>query len=84
MAEGQGEGLATIGEIAQSHGDTRAIVRAVSRSPFERLLAGWRSDADDVVTEQPYIAIAVALAAGFLGGLTIAVSSKQRYRSRDW
>jgi ElaB/YqjD/DUF883 family membrane-anchored ribosome-binding protein len=84
MAEGQGEGLATIGEIAQSHGDTRAVMRAVSRTPFERLLAGWRNDADDIVTERPYLSIAVALSAGFLGGLTIAVGSRRGYRSRGW
>jgi hypothetical protein len=36
MAEGQGEALATIGEIAQGHGDIRAAVSAARRGPLER------------------------------------------------
>ena len=84
MAEGQGEALATIGEIAQGHGDIHAALAAGGRTPLERLLAGWWSDADDLVTAQPYSAVAVALEVGFLGGLAIAAGSSRGYRSRGW
>jgi len=84
MTEGQGEALATIAEIAQGHGDIRPAIRAARRTPLERLLAGWRSDADDFASRQPYSAVAVALAVGFLGGLAIAAGSRRGRHSRRW
>ena len=83
MAEGQGEALATIGEIAQGHGDIRAAVRTASRTPFEQLLHAWLDEVDDVVTWRPYSASVVGLAAGLLGGLAIAWSARKA-RRRSW
>ena len=84
MAEGQGEALATIGEIAQGHGDIRAAVSATRRGPLERLLRGWFDEVDDAVTWSPYSAAAVALAVGLLGGLALASSKRRRPYSRGW
>ena len=84
MAEGQGEALATIGEIAQGHGDIRSAVRAASRSPLERLLGAWWGEVDDAVTWRPYSATVVAFGIGLLGGLAIAAGSRRRPHSRGW
>jgi ElaB/YqjD/DUF883 family membrane-anchored ribosome-binding protein len=84
MAEGQGEALATIGEIAQGHGDIRAAISAARRSPLERLLRAWVNEVDDVVVLRPYQATAIALAVGLLGGLAIAAGTRRRPYSRGW
>jgi hypothetical protein len=78
MAENQGEALATISEITQGHGDVPAMLGAASRSPLERLAAAWWAEVDDAVTWRPYSAAATALAVGFLGGLAIALSARNR------
>jgi ElaB/YqjD/DUF883 family membrane-anchored ribosome-binding protein len=83
MAEGQGEALATIGEIAQSHGDIRAAVSATRRGPLERLLGAWINEVDDAVTRQPYSSTAIALAVGLLGGLALAAGSTRRRVLRE-
>jgi ElaB/YqjD/DUF883 family membrane-anchored ribosome-binding protein len=84
MAEGQGEALATIGEIAQSHGDIRAAISAARRGPLERLLRTWFNEVDDAVAWRPYQAIGIALAAGLLGGLVLAARTRRRPYSRGW
>jgi hypothetical protein len=84
MAEGQGEALATIGEIAQGHGDIRAAVSAARRGPLERLLRTWFGEADDIVARRPYPATAIALAVGFLGGLALAAHTRRGPYSRGW
>ena len=84
MAEGQGEALVTIGEIAQGHGDIQGAVAASRRGAVGRLLAGWRDEMDDAVTRRPYSAALTALAAGLLGGMAIAASRRWRPPSRGW
>jgi len=84
MTEGQGEALATIAEIARGHGDIRPAIRAARRTPLERLLAGWRSEANEFAEERPYSAVAVALAVGFLGGIAIAAGSRRGHHPRGW
>jgi ElaB/YqjD/DUF883 family membrane-anchored ribosome-binding protein len=84
VAEGQGEALATIGEIAQGHGDIRATASAAHRGPLERLLRAWMNEVDDAVTWRPYSSTAVALAVGLLGGLALAAGSRPRRNPRGW
>ena len=78
MAEGQGEALATIGEIAQGHGDIRAAVSAARRGPLERLLRAWVNEVDDAVTRRPYSTTAIALSVGLLSGLALAASTRNK------
>jgi hypothetical protein len=84
VAEGQGEALATIGEIAQGHGDIRAAVSAARRGPLERLLRAWVNEVDDAVTRRPYSSTAIALAVGLLGGLALAAGSTRRRDLPGW
>jgi len=84
MGETQGEKLATIGEIARQHGDIRPVVERAPASLFEGLVEELREDIADLVNERPYSAIAAALAVGFLGGLSIALSRRSRAYSRGW
>ena len=49
-AERHGRALATMGEIAQGHGDIRTAVRSRHRSPLERLLAARWDEVDDAAT----------------------------------
>ena len=84
MAEGQGEALVTIAEIAQDHGDIRAAVRAARRGSLGRLLRAWVDEIDDAVTGLPYPATAIALSVGFLGGLAIAAGVSRNRYSRGW
>ena len=83
MGDTQGEALATIGEIAQGHGDIVAAVRVAKRSPLERLIAAWWEEVDDSIARHPYQATASALAVGFLGGLALALANRQSH-SRGW
>jgi hypothetical protein len=84
MAEGQGEALATIGEIAQAHGDIRAAIAAARRGPLERQLRTWLNEVDDEVSWRPYSATAIALSVGVLGGLAFAVGTRLKRYSRGW
>jgi ElaB/YqjD/DUF883 family membrane-anchored ribosome-binding protein len=84
MAEGQGEALATISEIAQGHGDIRAAVAVTRRGPLERLLRGWFDEVDHEVTWRPYSAVAIALSVGLLGGLALAAATRRSRYSRGW
>jgi ElaB/YqjD/DUF883 family membrane-anchored ribosome-binding protein len=84
MAEGQGEALATIGEIAQGHGDIRVAVSAARRGPLVRLLRTWLNEVDDAVAWRPYKATAIALAVGLLGGLALAAHTRRGPYSRGW
>ena len=84
MAAGQGEALATIGEIAQGHGDIRAAVSTAQRGPLEQLLRAWSKEVDDDVTQRPYSATAVALSVGLLCGLALAAGTRRNRYSHGW
>ena len=84
MGETQGEALATIGEIARQHGDIDAAVRGRGQSLFDTWLDELRDDVAELVAERPYTATIAAVAIGFFGGLSIALSRRPRRYSRGW
>ena len=84
MGETEGEPLATIGEIARQHGDISAVVPSREPGLFDTLIDELRSDVTDLVADRPYSAVLGALAVGFLGGLSIALSRRSRRYSRGW
>jgi len=84
MGETQGEALATIGEIARQHGDIDAVVRGREPRLFSALIDELRDDVVHLPSERPYTAVFGALAVGFFGGLSIALSRRDRRYSRGW
>ena len=84
MGENQGEALATIGEIAQQHGDIRAVVRGSEPRLFDGFIDELRDHVAHLVAERPYSTTVAAVAIGFFGGLSIALSRRGRRHSRGW
>ena len=70
MSEQQGEALATISEAARSRGPS--------------LATAIRAELIATVENRPYRSAAVALAVGFLAGLSIALSTNAPPISRGW
>jgi ElaB/YqjD/DUF883 family membrane-anchored ribosome-binding protein len=70
MSEQQGEALATISEAARA------------RSPS--LATAIRAEVIETIENRPYQSAAVALAVGFLAGLSIALNRNASPLSRGW
>jgi hypothetical protein len=84
MGDNQGETLATIGEIARQHGDIHAVVQGRVPSLFGALIDELRDDVAHLAAERPYSTVFAAVAVGFFGGLSIALSRRGRRYSRGW
>ncbi|HEX4504906.1 MAG TPA: hypothetical protein VH722_04175 [Alphaproteobacteria bacterium] len=84
MGENQGEALATIGEIAQQHGDIHAAVRGSGHGLFNAFIDELRDDVAHFAAERPYSAVLAAVATGFFGGLSLALGRRGGHYSRGW